>query len=79
MKDYLKPDYFVLHVGTNDLDSDRSPDLIAKSIVNVASSLKSDKHDVTILNIITRNDRFMAKSNAVNKSLTNFVSKEIFY
>ena len=85
MKDYLKPslrenpDHFVLHVGTNDLDSDRSPDLIAKSIVNVASSLKTDKHDVTILNIITRNDRFMAKSNAVNKSLTNFVSKEIFY
>ena len=44
MKDYLKPplrenpDHFVLHVGTNDLDSDGSPDLIAKSIVDVASS-----------------------------------------
>ena len=54
MKDYLKPslrenpDHFVLHVGTDDLDSDRSPDLIAKSIVNVASSLKTDKHEVTI-------------------------------
>ena len=68
MKDYLKPDYFVLHVGTNDLDSDRSPDLIAKSIVDVASSLKTDKHDVTISNIITRNDRFMAKE--LNKCLT---------
>ena len=66
MKDYLKPSlrentaHFVLYVGTNDLDSDRSPDLIAKSIVDVASSFKADKHDVTISNIITRNDHFMA-------------------
>ena len=73
MKDYLKPslrenpDHFVLHVGTNDLDSDRSPDLIAKSIFDVASSLKTNKHDVTISNIITRNDSFMAKANEVNK------------
>ena len=78
MKDYLKPslrenpDHFVLHVGTNDLDSDRSPDLIAKSIVDVASSLKTDKHDVTISNIITRNDHFMAKTNEGNKFLTEF-------
>ena len=73
MQDYLKPsltespDHFVLHVGTNDLDSDRPPDLIAKSIFDVASSLKANKHDVTISNIITRNDSFMAKANEVNK------------
>ena len=76
MKNYLKPslrentDHFVLHVGTNELGSHRSPDLIAKSIVDVASSLKTDKHDATISNIITRNDRFMAKANEVNKGLT---------
>ena len=74
-KDYLKPslrkntDHFFLYVGTNDLDSDRSPDLITKTIVNVASSLKTDKHDVTISNI-TPNDCFMAKANEVNKCLT---------
>ena len=76
MKDYLKPslkenpDHFVLHVGTNDLDSDRSPDLIIKSIVDVTPSLKTDKRDVTISNIIARNDRFRAKANEVNKCLT---------
>ena len=76
MKDYLKPslrenpDHFALHVGTNDLDSDRSPDPIAKPIVDVASTLRTDKQDVTISNIITRNDRFMAKANKVNKCLT---------
>ena len=76
MKDYLKPfsrensDHFVLHGGTNDLDSDWSPDLIAKSIVDFASSLKTGKLDVTISSIITQNDRFMAKANEVNKCLT---------
>ena len=50
------PDHFVLHVDKNDLDSDQSPDLIAKSIADVPSSLKTDNHDVTISNIITLND-----------------------
>ena len=76
IKDYLKaswrenPDHFILYVGTNDLDSDRSPDLVAKSIVDDASSLKADKQDVTISSIITRNDRFIAKENDVNKYFT---------
>ena len=48
MKDYLKPslrqnpDHVVLHVGTNDLDSDKDPELIAKSIVDLASTVKKD-------------------------------------
>ena len=52
MKDYLKPslrenpDHFVLYFGTYDLDSDRSLDLNEKLIVDVPSSLKTDKHDV---------------------------------
>ena len=33
-------------------------------------SVKIDKHGVTISNIITRNDRFMAKANEVNKCFT---------
>ena len=84
MKYYLKPslrenpDHFVLHVGTDNLDSDRSPDLIAKLIVDVASSLKTDKHDVTISNIITRNDRFVAKANEVNKCLTELYFERNF-
>ena len=84
MKDYLKPslrenpDHFVLHVGTNDLDSDRSLDLIEKSIVDVASSLKTDKCDVTISNIIIQNDCFMAKANEVNKSLTELCFERNF-
>ena len=84
MKDCLKPslrenaDHFVLHVDTNDLGSDRSPYLIAKSIVDVASSLKTDKHDVTISDIITRNDCFMAKTNDINKCLTELCFERNF-
>ena len=71
-------DHFLLHVDTNDLDSDRSPDLIAKSIVNVVSSLiKSHKHDVTISNI-TQNGCFISKLSEVNTCLTEFCFEKIF-
>ena len=72
------PDHFVLHVGTNELDSDRSPDPTAKSIVDVASSLETDKHEVTILSIITRNDRFMGKANEANKRLIELCFEKTF-
>ena len=44
MKDYMKPslrenpDHFILHLGTN--DTERSPELIAKSIEDLATTLK---------------------------------------
>ena len=44
----------MLHVGTNDLLSDRPPNLIAKSIVDLASSMKKEKLEVTVSNIIAR-------------------------
>ena len=45
MKDYIKPpqyansDHYILHVGTNDLCLDRLPELIAKSIKDLALTL----------------------------------------
>ena len=42
MKDHMKPsmrkkpDHVILHIGTNDLNSNRVPELIAKSIVDLA-------------------------------------------
>ena len=81
MKDHIKPtlrekpDYIVLHVGTNDLLSDRPPDLIAKSIVDVASSMKNENHDVTASNIITRADHFKEKANEVNDYLSKLCTE----
>ena len=45
-KGYMKPllrkshDHFILHVGTNDLNTEISPELIAKSIVGLVTTLK---------------------------------------
>ena len=63
MKSFLRerPDHLVLHVGKNDLDSERQPDLIAKSIADVAGTLKSEKHDVSISVIRVRNEKLKLK------------------
>lgn len=56
MKTYVKssvrekPDNLILHVGTNDLDSDKSSEIIAKAVVDVASSRKKKFIGVSISN-----------------------------
>ena len=50
------PDHFILQVGTNDLSSDKSSEGITKSIIDLATSIKNEKHDVSIFNIIIRVD-----------------------
>ena len=50
MHDYVKPsgrsslDHFILHVGTNDLSSDRPPEERARSIIDLARLIKNEKH-----------------------------------
>ena len=62
MKDYMKPsllqnpDHFTLHVGTNYLNTERSPEFIVKSIVDLAITLKGNSRDVSVSNIIVRID-----------------------
>ena len=62
MEDYIKPsqrensDHYILHVCTNDLCLDRSPELIAKSIMDLALTLKNESRDVSVSNIIVCND-----------------------
>ena len=58
MKDDVKPslrsnaDLLILHVGTNDLSSNE----LGRSIIDLATSVKNEKHDVSISNIIIRTD-----------------------
>ena len=48
MKDCIKPtqrenqDHYILDVGTNDFCLDKSPELIAKSIIGLALALQSE-------------------------------------
>ena len=75
MKNYIKLsfylDHFILDVGINDLGSDRSPELIAKFIINLPLTLKNELHDVSVLNIIVRNvnENFNKKWCKVNAAL----------
>ena len=77
MKDHIKRslkeklDRIVLHVGANGLDSDRLPDVTAKSVADVASSMKIEKHDVTVSDIVIRADQFKEKS----KEVSDYLSK----
>ena len=73
------PDHFVLHIGTNDLNSDRSPELIAKSITDVGSSLKNDSHDVSISSIVVRNDKFKEKTAQDNENLERLCAERNIY
>ena len=50
------PDHFILHVGTNDLSSEKCSMEIAKSIINLACRLKNEIHDVSVSTIILRTD-----------------------
>ena len=57
MKDFLKlllcqnPTHFILHVRSNNLKTEKSSKVIAKEIINIAVSLKSEAHNVSVSNI----------------------------
>ena len=59
MKDYIKPsqrenlDYYILHVGTNDLCLDRSPELIAKSVIDLALTSSRTMSAYPVLSYVT--------------------------
>ena len=48
--------FYILHVDTNYLCLDRPPELIARSIIDLALTLKSESHDINVSNIVVRND-----------------------
>ena len=77
-KGYMKPslrenpDHFILHVGTNDLNTEISPELIAKSIVHLATTFEVNSRDVSVSNIEARGDNgnLNEKECEVNAHLT---------
>lgn len=78
MKDYIKrslrenPDHFISHFGTNNLGLDRSPELIAKSVIDLPLTFKNESHELRILNIIiiqNDNDNLNVALEALRKKL----------
>ena len=63
MLDYIRPtkrdfnpDVYLLHVGTNDLSTNKSPEQISMDILNLANSLKLDNNTVIVSSIVPRDD-----------------------
>ena len=50
------PDHFIFQVGSNDPSSVKSSEEIARSVTDLAISIKNKKHDASISNIIIRPD-----------------------
>ena len=52
-----KPDHIILHVGTNDLQSNANLSEIAEKIASLPSEMKSNKCEASISAIIIRTDK----------------------
>ena len=70
----FNPDHTILHCGTNDLNSDRTSSQIAKEIIDLALSLKSDKNEISISLLTPRSDKLNNKVSEVNNCLINMCS-----
>ena len=64
-----KPDLLIIHRGSNDLRSGKSPHVIAENIMKLASGAKTEENDVIIRGIVKRNDDLNPKGMQVNSIL----------
>ena len=73
--DYARPSkrfknqMYICHFGTNCLKSPKSPEDIAKEIVNVALDLKTSENEVVVSSITFRADKLNSKALKVNSFL----------
>ena len=56
------PDHIVFQIGTNDVHSNKTPESIAKLIVDLAISSKKTTWNVSISNILIRKDKYQQKA-----------------
>ena len=68
-------------IVTNDLNSNQTSEVIAKEIVDLATSLKNNQHDVSVSNIILRTDnsKLNAKRCEVNRILSQLCQERNMY
>ena len=80
MKDKVKPsirennpDHIIFHVGTNNVPSEKTPWVIAQSIVDLVKTVanENDKLQVTVSSIVPQNHQWSKKVYEVNKILSN--------
>ena len=66
------PSLYLLHVGTNDLLLEDTPEAISKRIIATAESLKKEHDEVAISDIVARGDDLKKKG----KTLSNILIEE---
>ena len=75
MKFYIIPTFeqnpvtIIIHSGTINLKSDRSPEEIPRDIINLTTSSKTHKNKVILSSIVPRYNNFNKKRTRVNKCL----------
>ena len=70
----INPEHIILHVGTNDLKSEKTGSQIANSIIELANSLKNETNSIHVSLIDSRNENLNNKVNKVNSCLTEHKS-----
>ena len=73
----FNPDLYIIHVGTNDLSLDGTPEVISSRIIDTAKSLMTEKNKVVISNIAPRGDKYKEKGEILSKVLNEACSKDI--
>ena len=75
------PSHFILHVGTKNVDSNQTSEVIAKEIIDLATSLKNNQHDVSVSKIMLRTDnsKLNAKRWEVNQILSALCHERYIY
>ena len=64
-----KPDHVILHTGVNDLRSEKTASQIARSITELAMSLKDKDNSVIVSGIVPRNDNLNNRATENNNNL----------
>ena len=83
-QDYVKPAFrenphhLIIHAGTTGISRNQRLEQIAKSIVELALSVKRNSCDVTLSDITVRNDGQQQKGVDTNQHLKELCKKNIF-
>ena len=71
----VNPDHIIVHCGTNDLNSERTANQIARSIIELALLLKSKDNKISVSLIVPRNDNLNYKASEVNCRLVHMCAE----
>ena len=62
----------MIHIGTNDLGTDKTPDDIFSEILRLVKELKTDKNKIVVSTIVPRGDAYNTKAEQVITLLKEF-------